>query len=64
MTQVLKAGREAAARPSAPAGFAPYIPAGQSPPEITLRAIIIGCVIGIVYGAANAYLGLLAGQTV
>jgi putative OPT family oligopeptide transporter len=48
----------------APSSFHPHIPPGHSPPEITLRAIVIGCVIGIVYGAANAYLGLLAGQTV
>jgi uncharacterized oligopeptide transporter (OPT) family protein len=47
-----------------PTPFSPYIPPAQSPPEITFRAIFLGCLIGIIYGAANAYLGLLAGQTV
>ncbi len=42
----------------------PYIAAGESPPEITFRGVAIGVLIGVVYGAANAYLGLLAGQTV
>jgi putative OPT family oligopeptide transporter len=57
---------EPAARPApaTPATFHPYIPAHESPPEITLRAVVIGIAIGVVYGAANAYLGLLAGQTV
>jgi putative OPT family oligopeptide transporter len=32
--------------------------------EITFRAVLLGCLIGIIYGAANAYLGLVAGQTV
>jgi putative OPT family oligopeptide transporter len=57
---------EPAARGTAapPADFQPYISANQSPPEITLRAVILGILIGVIYGAANAYLGLLAGQTV
>jgi putative OPT family oligopeptide transporter len=46
------------------AAFMPYIPAERNVPEITIRAVLIGIGIGIIYGAANAYLGLQAGQTV
>ncbi len=44
--------------------FRPYIPAGRSVPEFTIRSIILGAVLGIVFGAANAYLGLKVGMTV
>jgi len=65
MTEVLNAGPKAGARGRGPAtDFVPYVSPGVSPPEITLRAIVIGVAIGVIYGAANAYLGLLAGQTV
>ena len=37
---------------------APLIPASQSLPEITVRSIILGIVLTIILGAANAYLGL------
>jgi len=42
----------------------PYIPASQSLPEITVKAIILGVVLSVVLAAANAYLGLFAGMTV
>lgn len=42
----------------------PYIPASVTLPEITLRAIILGVVLAVVLGGANAYLGLFAGITV
>ncbi|MDB3858702.1 oligopeptide transporter, OPT family [Candidatus Poseidonia sp.] len=42
----------------------PYIPAHESPPELTLRVILVGIVLGILMTAANAYLGLYAGMTV
>lgn len=42
----------------------PLIPASQSVPEITLRAVILGIILTVVLGAANAYLGLKVGQTV
>lgn len=42
----------------------PYIPASESPKELTLRVIIVGIVLGILMTAANAYLGLYAGMTV
>lgn len=44
--------------------FVPYIPASRSLPELTWVAIILGIVLAIVFGAANAYLGLKIGLTV
>ena len=43
---------------------APMIPASMNLPELTIRACIIGALISLVMGAANAYLGLFAGMTV
>ncbi len=43
---------------------APLIPATQTLPEITLRALILGFILTITLAAANAYLGLKVGQTV
>ena len=60
----LAAEPAARATTTPPSDFRPYISPNQSPPEITLRAVILGILIGVIYGAANAYLGLLAGQTV
>jgi len=42
----------------------PYIPASQSLPEITLKAVILGFVLSAVLAGANAYLGLKVGMTV
>ena len=42
----------------------PFVPESMSMTEFTLRAIIPGIVMTIVLGAANAYLGLKAGQTI
>ncbi len=42
----------------------PYIPASQSLPEITFKAVILGIVLSAVLAAANAYLGLKVGLTV
>jgi len=42
----------------------PLIPASQSLPEITFRALILGVFLTILLAAANAYLGLKVGQTV
>ncbi|GGK02903.1 oligopeptide transporter, OPT family protein [Lentibacillus kapialis] len=44
--------------------FKPYVPASQNPPQFTWVAMIIGAVLAIVFGAANAYLGLIVGMTV
>jgi len=44
--------------------FKSFIPASRSIPELTLRALLIGAMLAIILGAANAYLGLYAGMTV
>lgn len=44
--------------------FKPYIPADRVVPEFTVTSIIIGVILSIVFGAANAYLGLRVGMTV
>lgn len=45
-------------------GEQPYVPANTAMPEMTAKALILGLVMAAVLGAANAYLGLKAGQTV
>ncbi len=44
--------------------FKPYIPASKVTTELTATSIIIGVLLAIVFGAANAYLGLRVGMTV
>jgi putative OPT family oligopeptide transporter len=44
--------------------YIPYIPSEQIIPEFTLKSIILGCIFGIIFGAANAYLGLRVGLTI
>jgi putative OPT family oligopeptide transporter len=44
--------------------YQPYVPAEATLREFTLRAVIIGIGVGVVFGAANAYLGLKVGLTV
>ncbi len=44
--------------------FKPYIPADKVTPEITVTSIIMGVLLAVVFGAANAYLGLRVGMTV
>lgn len=44
--------------------FKPYIPADKVTPEITVTSIIMGVILAVVFGAANAYLGLRVGMTV
>jgi putative OPT family oligopeptide transporter len=56
-----KTSSPAAARPAA---FQPYIPATQSPAEFTAKAIVLGAVFGLIFGASTVYLGLRAGLTV
>ena len=53
-------------RPSAPhtGTFQPYVPASQSPHEFTVRAVILGSLFGLLFGASTVYLGLRAGLTV
>jgi putative OPT family oligopeptide transporter len=51
-------------RPVGPAPFKPYVPATQSPAEFTAKAIVLGAIFGLVFGASTVYLGLRAGLTV
>ena len=44
--------------------FPSFIPAEKTIPELTIKAILVGILLAIVLGAANAYLGLYAGMTV
>lgn len=44
--------------------FKPYVPADKVTPEFTATSIIIGVLLAIIFGAANAYLGLRVGMTV
>lgn len=44
--------------------FKPYIPADKVTTEMTPASIILGIVLAVVFGAANAYLGLKVGLTV
>jgi putative OPT family oligopeptide transporter len=49
---------------SSVAGFKPYIPASAQLPEMTLRALIMGTVLGMIFGASSLYLVLKVGLTV
>jgi putative OPT family oligopeptide transporter len=57
-------------RPLAPAEapssstFQPYVPASESPAEFTPRAVLLGALFGLLFGASTVYLGLRAGLTV
>lgn len=44
--------------------FKPYIAADRIVPEFTVTSIIIGIILAVVFGAANAYLGLRVGMTI
>src|SRR6266571_6010881 len=46
------------------AEFHPYIPAHAAPHELTPRALIVGTLLGIVFGASSLYLVLKVGITV
>lgn len=43
--------------------FIPYISADESPLEMSLRGIVLGAILGILFGAASVYLGLRVGLT-
>jgi putative OPT family oligopeptide transporter len=44
--------------------FTPFVPASQELPEFTLRALVLGVIMAVTLGAANAYVGMRAGLTV
>src|SRR5437588_498399 len=50
--------------PEPSTSFQPYVPASQAPREFTPRAIILGALFGVLFGAVTVYVGLRAGLTV
>ncbi len=44
--------------------FRSYVPANESPAEFTFRAVILGALFGLLFGAVTVYVGLRAGLTV
>ena len=44
--------------------FRSYVPDNSTMPEFTLRAVLLGLILTVILGAANAYLGLRAGMTI
>lgn len=44
--------------------FKPYVPAEKITPEITVASVLMGVILAVIFGAANAYLGLRVGMTV
>jgi len=44
--------------------FQSFVPSSASFPEFTVRALLLGLVMSVILGAANAYLGLRAGMTI
>lgn len=44
--------------------FKPYVPAEKITSEFTVTSIVVGILLAVVFGAANAYLGLRVGMTV
>src|SRR5436190_3300521 len=51
--------------PPAPAPkFQPYVRASESPAEFTAKAVVLGILFGLIFGASTVYLGLRAGLTV
>ena len=53
-----------AAEPALRPEFRPYVADDQDLPELTLRALVLGSILGLVFGASSVYLGLRVGLTV
>src|ERR1041384_7697417 len=47
-----------------PKPYQPFVPENVKMQEFTMRAVLLGLVLSVILGAANAYLGLRAGQTI
>src|ERR1700722_9173887 len=52
------------ADPAAPVAFKPFVADGETVREFTPKAVIIGALFGLIFGASNVYLALKAGLTV
>ena len=44
--------------------YVPYVPAEKVMPEFTVYSIVLGVILSVIFGAANAYLGLKVGMTI
>lgn len=44
--------------------FKPFIPADKVMPEFTVASLLLGILLAVIFGAANAYLGLKVGMTI
>jgi putative OPT family oligopeptide transporter len=44
--------------------FQPYVSPTENRPELTIRALVLGCIFGLLFGAVTVYVGLRAGLTV
>jgi len=53
-----------AAEPAVPPSFTPYVPDEARLPELSVRAVVLGSVLGLVFGASSVYLALRVGLTV
>src|SRR6201995_4238832 len=51
-------------QPETTPAFKPFVPATETRPELTPRALILGCIFGLLFGAVTVYVGLRAGLTV
>ena len=47
----------------AKADFKPFVPADSDLAELTVKAVVLGVMMAVILGAANAYLGMKAGLT-
>ncbi|HEY9855580.1 MAG TPA: oligopeptide transporter, OPT family [Stenomitos sp.] len=50
--------------PTAEKGFKPYVSPSEHPRELTIRAVVLGAVLGIIFAASSVYLALKVGMTV
>jgi putative OPT family oligopeptide transporter len=50
--------------PESPKKFRPYVPENMEMREFTFRAVLLGLLLTVILGSANAYLGLRAGMTI
>src|ERR1041385_6894657 len=56
--------RDTSPSPGSSDTFKPYIPASASPRELTVRAVVLGAILGVIFGASSLYLVLKVGLTV
>jgi len=50
--------------PAPPPAYAPFVPASLSPRELSVRALLLGAALGILFAASSVYLAIKVGMTV